>query len=212
MDLARPLSVVTPTLDGDVLAVLALADTSFTPGQLHRILSRHSEDGVRRVLQRLTGQGVVSAERVGRAYTYRLNRGHLAAEPIAALARLRQTLLDRIEQSLARWDPKPVYGAIFGSAARGEMHPGSDIDLLLVRPDHCDRGQWDDLVNALTADISGWTGNDARVLEFSESEVRRAGTTEPVLADVRDHGLTTAGSAAWLARALRRREPTRAAD
>jgi predicted nucleotidyltransferase len=212
MDLAHPLSVVTPTLDGDVLAALALADTSFSPGQLHRILARHSEDGVRRVLQRLAGQGIVSAEHVGRAYTYRLNRGHLAAEPIAALARMRQTFLDRIEQALARWDPGPVYAAIFGSAARGEMHPGSDIDLLLVRPDECEPGQWDDLVTALTADIAEWTGNDVRVLEFSESEVRRFGTAEPVLADVRDHGLTTAGSSAWLAGILRRREPTSGAD
>jgi hypothetical protein len=32
VDLAHPLAVVTPTLDGDVLVALALADVSFTLG------------------------------------------------------------------------------------------------------------------------------------------------------------------------------------
>jgi predicted nucleotidyltransferase len=212
VDLAHPLAVVTSTLDGDVLAALALADVSFTPGQLHRILSLHSEDGIRRVLHRLTGQGIVVSERVGHAFTYRLNRRHLAAEAIIALARLRGTLLKEIEQALAAWEPRPVYGALFGSAARGEMRADSDIDLLLIRPDTCDGERWDELVNGLTADITEWTGNDTRVLEFTESEVRKAGTVEPVLRDVRSHGLTVAGSSAWFARALRRKDPAHAAD
>lgn len=212
MDLAHPLAVVTPTLDGDVLAALALADTSFTPGQLHRIVSSHSEDGIRRVLHRLAGQGIVASDRVGRTFTFRLNRRHLAAEAIIALARLRATLLGRIEETLAEWQPRPVYGAVFGSAARGDMRTDSDIDLLLVRPDKCDRERWDELVSKLTADIEDWTGNDAQILEFTESEIRNSGTEEPVLRDVRSHGLTVAGSSTWLARALRWKDSTHAAD
>jgi predicted nucleotidyltransferase len=197
---------------GSVLAALALADTAFTAAQLHRVLPQHSEDGIRRVLNRLTGQGIVSADRVGSAYLYRLNRAHLAAEPIIALAKLRTRFLDLIEKMLAAWEPAPVYGAVFGSAARSTMRVDSDIDVLLVRPDSCDRAKWDDLVVTLAANISEWTGNDARVLEFTESEVRHAGRDEPVLADVRDHGLTVAGSAAWLARILGPRERARDPD
>ena len=74
MELSRPLSTVTPTLDGDVLAVLARHDATFTTGQLHRVLTQHSEEGIRRVLQRLTKQGVVQSDRVGNAFTYRLAR------------------------------------------------------------------------------------------------------------------------------------------
>jgi predicted nucleotidyltransferase len=212
MDLARPLGVVTPTLDGDVLAALALADTAFTAAQLHRVLPQHSEDGIRRVLNRLTGQGIVSADRVSSAYLYRLNRAHLAAEPITTLAKLRTRFLDLIEKMLAAWDPAPVYGAVFGSAARSTMRADSDIDVLLVRPDSCDRVKWDDLVVTLAANITEWTGNDARVLEFTESEVRLAGREETVLADVRDHGLTVAGSAAWLAQVLGPKERARGTD
>ena len=43
MELNRPLATVTPTLDGDVLAVLAQHEVSFTTGQLHRVLSRYSQ-------------------------------------------------------------------------------------------------------------------------------------------------------------------------
>ena len=211
MDLAHPLAVVTPTLDGDILAVLALVDVAFTPGQLHRMLAQHSEDGIRRALRRLAGQGVVSAEQAGNAYLYRLNRAHLAAEPIKALAQMRQTLLVRIEHRLKGWAPSPVYGAIFGSAAGGGMRVDSDLDLLLVRPDECDRERWDDLVASLTADVTAWTGNDTRVLEVSESEVLRSGPQEPVLRDVVEHGLTVAGQAAWLRRALRAKETVDAA-
>ena len=207
MDLAHPLAVVTPTLDGDILAVLALVEVAFTPRQLHGMLSRHSEDGIRRALRRLTSQGIVSDERAGNAYLYRLSRSHLAAEPIIALAQMRQTFLARLEDRLESWADAPVYGAIFGSVARGSMRTDSDIDLLLIRPDEVDRDRWDDLVAQLTADVTAWTGNDTRVLEFSESEVLRSGRQEPVLRDVVAHGLTVAGTADWLRRALPAKEP-----
>jgi predicted nucleotidyltransferase len=206
VDLAHPLAVVTPTLDGDILAVLALVDVAFTPGQLHRMLSRHSEDGIRRALRRLAGQGIVSVERAGSAYLYRLSGAHLAAEPIRALAQMRQTLLTRLEQRLESWVPAPVYGAVFGSAARGGMRNDSDIDLLLVRPDECDRDHWDDLVALLSAEVTAWTGNDTRVLELSESEVLRSEREQPVLRDVVAHGMTVVGPAIWLRRALRTTE------
>jgi len=81
MELGRPLATITPTLDGDVLAVLAQHGATFTTGQLHRVLTQHSQEGIRKVLVRLTRQGVVDSERVGNAFTYRLNKDHLAAVP-----------------------------------------------------------------------------------------------------------------------------------
>src|SRR5258708_733785 len=109
MDFSHPFRAITPTLDGDVLAVLALADSSFTTGQLHGMMPQCSDDGIRKVLRRLTGQGIVLADRAGNSYLYRLNRNHLAAGPVRALAELRATLVAGIEEALARWDPLPVY-------------------------------------------------------------------------------------------------------
>lgn len=103
MELRRPLATVTPTLDGDVLTVLAQYEVTFTTGQLHRVLDRYSEAGIRKVLVRLSGQGIVLSERVGTAYGYRLNGDHLAAGAVIELANLQRTLLLRIEERLASW-------------------------------------------------------------------------------------------------------------
>jgi predicted nucleotidyltransferase len=203
MELNRPLATITPTLDGDVLTVLAQHEASFTTGQLHRVLGRYSPEGIRKVLMRLTRQGVVHAERIGNAYSYRLNDEHLAARPIKELAHIRSTLLQRIERRLESWGSPPTYAAVFGSAARGTMTEASDLDLLLVRADDIPIDRWEDQVADLTADVSRWTGNDARPLEYTVSELSAA-RDEPVLRAILAEGLTVAGSRAWLVRELRK--------
>lgn len=202
MELSRPFTTITPTLDGDVLAVLAQADATFTTGQLHRVLTPYSEEGIRKVLVRLARQGVLHSRRVGNAYTYRLNRDHLAAGPIMALAHLRSTLFDQLESRLKSWKFPPVYAALFGSAARGSMKPESDLDLLLVLADDTPRAVWDEQVGALAAEVTRWTGNDTRPIEYPVSELSGA-LDEPVLSLVLAEGLTVAGSRAWLAGQLR---------
>jgi predicted nucleotidyltransferase len=204
MQAQHPLSVVTPTLDGDVLTVLAQADAAFTPGQLRLLLDDYSTEGIRKVLQRLDVQGIVDAEHVGRAYQYRLNRDHLAAEPVIALANQRATLLHRITDHLESWSVRPLYGAVFGSTARGTMRPDSDIDIFLVRPDDADLDHWEQLTSELARLVTRWTGNDTRVLEMAETEVRTGADSDPVLSSIVEAGLAVAGHPLWLRQIVRR--------
>jgi Nucleotidyltransferase domain len=199
------LLTITPTIDGDVLAVLAKSDLAFTTGDLHRILSRRSVEGIRKVLERLSAQGVVLASRVGRTFSYQLNRDHLAAEYIIGLATLPDTLLRRIGDRLGHWVPAPVYAAVFGSAALGSMTTESDLDILLVRPDDADDVAWETQVNELAAEVTLWIGNDTRPLVFTAAELAERGGDEPVLRDVLANGLTVLGTRSWLAERLRRR-------
>ena len=201
MELQHPLAVVTPTVDGDVLAVLARAEASFTTGQVHRVLPSVSQQGIRNSLQRLVEQGIVLADRVGNAYAYALNRDHIAAEHVIALAHLMDAFLARLTDELSAWDPQPAYGAVFGSAARVSMTAGSDIDLLLVRPAGADEQVWDEQAQILAGRATLWTGNDVRMLVLDEEALD---PNETVLRDVRSHGLTVAGTHDWLARRLRR--------
>jgi len=203
VDLSRPLSTVTPTLDGDVLAVLARRDVAFTTGQLHRILARHSEEGIRKVLLRLSRQGIVASNRIGNAFSYRLNRYHLAAEHIIGLAGLQETFLNRLQERLASWEVPPTYAAVFGSAARGSMTVDSDLDLLLVRPDDAPDEIWDAQVEDVTFEVTRWLGNDARTLEFSVSQIVAGSGAEPVLREVLNEGFTVAGTRSWLDEQLR---------
>lgn len=204
MELTRPLSTVTPTLDGDVLGVLARHEITFTTGQLHRILPRHSEAGIRKVLRRLTKQGIVRADRIGNAFVYRLNRDHLAAEHIIGIARLQETFLKCLEDRLESWEVPPTYAAVFGSAARGSMTVDSDVDLLLIRPDDADDDLWETQVNDLVVTVTKWVGNDTRTLEFTAAEVADRDRDEPVLRSVLAEGLTVAGTRAWLTKQLRK--------
>ncbi len=133
MLLHRPLMAVTPTIDGDVLTVLARADATFTAPKVQRLLERHSVPGVRKVLNRLVEQGIVNADQAGRTLTYRLNRDHLAAAPIIELAHLDDALIERIRTAVATWDQAPLLVMLFGSAATGRMRIDSDIDVFVVR-------------------------------------------------------------------------------
>jgi len=202
MDLVRPFRVVTPTVDGDVLAVLAGADAAFTAPRVQALIGERSIDGVRKSLNRLEGEGIVLASRTGNAWSYRLNRDHLAAPPIVALAKLRQELFQRIEAKLHRWRPRTEFAALFGSGATHHMSSRSDLDVFIVRPDDIDVDDnvWRQQLDGLASDITSWTGNDARILEYGASETAdalRTGT-ERVLADIRSQGIVLAGPRHYL--------------
>jgi predicted nucleotidyltransferase len=110
----------------------------------------------------------------------------------------------RIEKYLEDWDLRPQYAAIFGSAARGTMSEESDIDILLVRSEDAPIDIWDAQVSTLASDISRWTGNDVRPLEYTISELLAA-RDELVVRDIIKDGLTVAGRRAWLIQHLRQR-------
>lgn len=190
-------------MDGDVLARLALAEEAFTPGQLQRLLPEASVDGVRKVLNRLATQGIVTSTRIGSAaITYALNRDHLAADSIIALANQGSMLRDKIQARLGNWAHPPAYAAVFGSWARGTATTESDVDLFLVRPSRTPDDAWDEQVGHLEEDVSRWTGNDARCLVVDSGrlvEMRH----EPVLHSIMREGLTLYGEPATLRRVLK---------
>jgi predicted nucleotidyltransferase len=205
VDLSRPMSVVTPTVDGDVLTALALADAWFTTGRLHGVMGRHSEDGIRRVLRRLVQQGIVEDQAAGNAVLYRLNRAHLAAPAVIELAGLWSAFVDRLTVAVSAWPVQPKVAAVFGSAARGTMHRSSDIDVFLVEPTRQHRSdEWVSRVRQLEDDASRWTGNDVRALQMTEAHVRAHAGDEPVLDDVLADGVHLAGDLAWLRRLVKR--------
>lgn len=172
MDFQRPLSVVAPTLDGDVLGVLAGADEEFTGRRIHRVLGHGSEHGVRKAADRLVEQGIVTRRQAGQAKLYSLNRSHLAAPYVEGLGALRARLIERLKKTIKEWEQPPLFVFLFGSVARGEASADSDLDLLVVRRSDVDPEEedWEDQLAALERDSTVWTGNEARVIEFSKQE------------------------------------------
>jgi hypothetical protein len=200
----RPFQVVAPTLDGDVLTLLARADRALTGRAIERE-SGASHGGVQRALEHLVAEGVVTREAAGRAFLYRLNRDHLAAPWIEGLAALRLELIDRLRAQVAGWERPAAAVSLFGSAARGEAGRDSDIDLLVIRPADVDYedGVWREQVGSLEQAAARWTGNDARVLEFTADELA---ADEPVLDTAAAEGVDLYGSLRRLLRQARRSE------
>jgi predicted nucleotidyltransferase len=200
MQLHRPFAVITPTVDGDVLRVLALAEDEFTAPQVQRLIGHRSVDGVRRSLNRLAAQGIVTARAPSHGVLYRLNRLHLAASAVTELARLDDELLGRLRDRLAAWLIVPAIAALFGSAARAAMEVGSDVDLFVVRPPDVDADDstWIAQLADLRRDVTAWTGNDTRILEYASEEVRRPGRSDRVVAAVRREGIVLTGSWSFL--------------
>lgn len=193
MDLCHPLAVVTPTLDGDVLTCLARADAAFTPGHLQRLIPDASVDGLRKVLNRLAAQGIVStAGGGGRAVLYSLNREHLASAAILALADQGTALEARLANSIADWRLKPWYAALFGSWARGTAQGESDVDIFLVRTPENVEDVWDAQVLELERAVRAWTGNEGRCFTVDRADLASSGD-DPVLRSIQDEGLTVYG-------------------
>lgn len=198
MDLSKPISSVIPSAHGAVLGVLARTQrpltgrtvAELTGGQVGR--TRANE-----VLAELTRAGVVRCEEHPPAKLYVLNRSHVAAEAVVALAQLRDRLLDRMRARLEEWSPPPLGAWLFGSFARGEGDARSDIDVLVIRPDAVadDDARWTTQLDAFSADVSAWSGNRCSVIDYSAAEFRRmVDAGERIAVDVRGDGILLFGT------------------
>jgi hypothetical protein len=205
MILSRPFELVTPTVDGDVLGVLARADQSFTAPQVRDLIGSHSVAGVRNALGRLTAQGIVDSALVGRTYSYRMNREHVAAPHIIGLALAGQEVVERLRTHLRTWKVPCEFAALFGSAATGTMSEDSDLDVFLVRADSVDidtDDHWYDQISGLTKACSVWTGNDTQVAEASASELDDPGM-EVLVDEIERASIVLVGPRDYLARRRR---------
>ena len=174
MELGHPFRTVTPSLDGEILAVLVRLSDECTAPRIHSIIGEFSESGVRKACARLSAQGIVLQRRVGHADVYQLNREHVAADAVIAIAELRDTFVDRLSANLGAWQQPCAYAALFGAATRRSMGAKADIDVFIVRPDAIDESdpQWRGQVDSLRARIKDWSGNGTRILEYRERQMQ----------------------------------------
>ena len=213
MDLINPMQSVIPSANGAVLSVLARTDE---PLSGHRVAEltrpRFAQTRVNAVLQKLAESGIVLRESRPPANLYRLNKDHVAAEGILALAGMWATLLSRIRAELANWSVPPEAAWLFGSAARREATADSDIDLLVVAPAGAMQSEetftvWQLQTDALAENIRAWTGNSCEVLEMDATELDAAvDRDDRLVRELREQAIVLADADA---RILRRRKLSR---
>lgn len=196
VDWSNPQGILTSRVTGEIAFELCRATGPVSGRALSRAVGR-SEGGVRAALRPLVESGLVRAEGRGNAIAYAINRGHLAYPAVSLLADPRAALIDALRRRIRRWDVQPAHACLFGSAARGDGGPESDVDVLVVRPARVRAGNaaWQRGVDSLGADIESWTGNFAAILDVGE---RRLASTarlgRPIIDSLRRDGVLLAGA------------------
>ena len=201
MNLSKPLTSLIPTLEGEVLTVLAGAQLPFSGLQVQRIIGKYSPRGVRDALQRLCVQGIVTRQSAGAADLYELNPGHLMAKYITSLVSLRSEFLQLLEKEVAAWPILPLCGAVFGSAVRSDMKPESDIDIFIVRPQSVEfgLGAWREQLSGLSRKIGEWTGNNAQIFELDADGINlELASQDGILYSIIEQGVLFYGAPNYL--------------
>lgn len=197
MDVSRPYRAVAPALEGDVLVVLAGTTQPMTGRMVARRIPHASPDGVRKALGRLVTSGLVQRHESDGAHLHWLNREHLAAPAVLQLAGLRTALIERLRRAVGRWNPAPLHASLFGSTARGDGGPDSDIDIFVVRPAMVDpdSSRWPKQVDQLHRQIEAWTGNPVSIIEIGEHDLATfAAHPPPAARELRRDAIDLAGT------------------
>ena len=194
MDLSAPLSSLIPSLDAATLEVLAGSESAFSVTAITRLARRGTRQGHMLVLERLVRDGLVLASPANRGAMYRLNRAHLLAPMIVEAVQLRGRIIQELSEAVATLRPQPLHASVFGSFARREAGPHSDIDLLLLAPDDMDHASWPAQIDALGAQLQAMTGNRLQCIDLTRTDLDRVvEAEEPILEQWRRDGITLLG-------------------
>jgi predicted nucleotidyltransferase len=202
---SRSLRFVPTALELTIIGTLRGTNRGLTGRDIARILDK-PQRSVSRSLLRLTESGIARTEEAGRALLYRLNREHLAVQPIEQLLDLPAEFQNRLRDQIETWEVRPVHASIFGSLARGDDEASSDIDVLIVRPRQVDVDDemWRNQLSELRDRVLLWTGRELGVSEVGEGELTRLRRERPpVVDDLSRDAITLYGQPA--ATLLRRR-------
>ena len=187
-------------LDPNEARVLAALDRIEVPlsGRALARAAGLTQSTAQRALARLREAGLVVAEPAPPSLLYRVNRDHVAMAPLIALIHLDDELRRRIAGHVRGWRPSAVSVVVYGSVARGQASPRSDVDLLVVRPDATppDDGPWQEQVADLSERVRRWTGRRVSLVEMSRHEAGQGMVErEPFLIEADREGWLIAGQA-----------------
>lgn len=189
MDFSQPSSPFLQGAEAAVVEVLSRSDGGLTGRQLARI-AKIPESTCRLALGRLSDLGLAHVRGAGRAHLFSLNRSHISWPTAESAITTRTRLFERYTE-LVQAHGDEIDLILFGSTARQDATPDSDVDLLLVTPDDLDAT---DLISALGERTYDWTGNHAQVYALARSEfLDHVASSDPIVASWRRDGIALTG-------------------
>lgn len=151
---------------------------------------------MKKVLETLLPHGLLTRTVIGRAYIYRLNMEHISIKKlIKPLIEFEKTLfLDLGKLIMKLLELKPLSVILYGSVARGEEDPNSDLDLLLIYDDSVPSHSIIDMGNILMEVIPKKYGNPVSVRRCLLSDFKkRIGTRDTLIRNIVKEGKVIAG-------------------
>lgn len=187
MNLSAPLGDISPGPPGALLQALARLERPVTRRQLAATAGVSAGYGSK-VIEGLISSGLVTEVRAGRASLVALNRLHLAAQSLIALAGLRGELIRRLRESMTEW-PELSGAWLFGSVARGQSRSDSDIDIAIVATG-LESSDLHERLSQLHTDVAAWTGNELQLVEHSPSSWQALKASgNPLIEQIRTDGI-----------------------
>jgi predicted nucleotidyltransferase len=193
MDFSSPLEALVAPDKARVLNVLYRAGLPLSGRTIAALTNSVSQPTVSRMLRELVRTGLVLRGPGG----YVINREHLAYRAVEVLLDSIGELGRRVGAAVEAWDVQPVSVVLFGSTARGQAGPTSDVDLLVVRPSSVDieDSGWAHDVADLGGMVQSWTGVPCEVLEYDPAELEHlARSGDPLIDELLCDGVTFAGA------------------
>ncbi len=191
--LSNPLEALISPERALILTVLERTGQPLSGRTIAALTGTVSQSSTSRLLIELGQHGLVVKVPGG----YELNRDHLSYRAIEVLLGARDELQRRVAQDVNGWDSPPLSVILFGSAARRQDTPGSDIDLLVVRPATVsfDDQRWATNVANLSERVSRWCGSPCEVLEYSRDELAElTRTDDPLIGSLIRDGIKFVGA------------------
>jgi len=172
VDYVEPVQAIIPGVQGRVLAALVKTDAELSMRSVAKLAGASVNRAVT-VVNRLVDLGVVQRRDVGSTALVRIDRENEAAQAILLIDAIRDSVIRRLRDAAATIKPTPATLMVFGSFARGEARPGSDLDVLAVRPRAVDveDQSWHDSLASWTELATRISGNPVALLTADFDEI-----------------------------------------
>ncbi|WP_430646731.1 nucleotidyltransferase domain-containing protein [Agromyces sp. GXS1127] len=195
MDLSHPEYVILGENRARILRRLAVLAEPASGRRIHELSGVRALRSTQRILDELVTLGLVDMQKVGPANAYTLNRGHVLWNLIEAILASRAVVTSAVEEAVREAAADIVASAaIYGSMARGEAGPESDVDVLVVWEDETAVDQRDAVLEALEERLRRLTGNRVQALAVTRAELARlVEHDDPLVASIRRDGRTVMG-------------------
>ncbi len=187
MNISHPINSLIPSLKGEILEVLAGTTRPLSGREVARLVpGGASPSGVAAALRNLGDAGIVHQVEAGNAILNTLNREHLLAPLVVVAAGAYQAFVTKLSEMVSAVEPTPQQVLLFGSVARRDAGPESDIDIAFVFSDNTDFDVASLAVSLLAQKVESLTGNPVDAIIYSSAEFRVLDETSPDIAAALD--------------------------